>query len=93
MADTTDTIDAPGSIPCPRLPRASGGPTCIRRTIGSARTQKAAATATVVRQILDSCPDPLIGLRDRALISLCALEIAGQTRPRRLSMLQVQPTA
>jgi integrase len=60
----------------------------IRRTIGVAKTQKAAATASVVRQMIDACPeDELIGLRDRALISfglasamrrseLCALEVA-----------------
>jgi integrase len=41
----------------------------IRRTIGTAVTQKSAATASVVRHMLDSCDDSLIGLRDRALIS------------------------
>jgi integrase len=63
----------------------------IRRTIGVAKNQKAAATATVVRRMLDSCPeDKLIGLRDRALITfglasamrrseLCALEVSDLT--------------
>jgi site-specific recombinase XerD len=55
------------------LPTASEGVRAvlkgIRRTIGVASTQKAAATASVVRQMLDSCGDDLIGLRDRALIS------------------------
>jgi integrase len=42
----------------------------IRRTIGVSKSQKAAATASVVRQMIDTCPeDKLIGLRDRALIS------------------------
>jgi site-specific recombinase XerD len=55
------------------LPTASEGVRAvlkgIRRTLGTAATQKAAATAPVVRQMLDSCGDDLIGLRDRALIS------------------------
>jgi site-specific recombinase XerD len=41
----------------------------IRRTIGTAPTQKTAATATIVRQMLTACPDNTIGLRDRALLS------------------------
>jgi hypothetical protein len=41
----------------------------MRGTIGTARTQKAAATASVVWQMLNSCDQTkLIGLRDRALI-------------------------
>jgi site-specific recombinase XerD len=40
----------------------------IRRTIGVARTQKAAATAGIVRKMMDACPEyTLISLRDRAL--------------------------
>jgi integrase len=41
----------------------------IKRTIGTAPAQKSAATADIVRRMLDSCGDDLIGLRDRALIS------------------------
>jgi integrase len=59
----------------------------IRRTIGVARTQKAAATASVVRQMLDSCPDSLIGLRDRALISF---GLASAMRRSKLCALQVE---
>jgi site-specific recombinase XerD len=59
----------------------------IRRSIGTARTQKAAATATVVRQMLDSCPSSLIGLRDRALISF---GLASAMRRSELCALQVE---
>jgi site-specific recombinase XerD len=41
----------------------------IRRTIGTAPAQKTAATAVIVRQMLRACPDSMIGLRDRALLS------------------------
>ena len=59
----------------------------IYRSIGTARAGKAAATANIVRLMLDACPEnTLIGLRDRALISfglasamrrseLCALNV------------------
>jgi integrase len=41
----------------------------IRRTIGTAPDQKAAATAAIVRRMVEACPDDtLAGLRDRALI-------------------------
>jgi site-specific recombinase XerD len=59
----------------------------IRRTIGTAREQKTAATAAIVREMMNLCPDTVIGLRDRALLSfglasamrrseLCALMVA-----------------
>jgi integrase len=59
----------------------------IRRTIGTAKAGKSPATADVLGKMLALCPDSLIGLRDRALLSLgfagafrrselCALEIA-----------------
>jgi integrase len=59
----------------------------IRRTIGTAREQKTAATAAIVRDMMNRCPDTVIGLRDRALLSfglasamrrseLCALQVA-----------------
>jgi integrase len=62
----------------------------IRRTIGVSKTQKAAATAPIVRQMLDSCGERLIDIRDRALVSfglasamrrseLCDLEVADLT--------------
>jgi site-specific recombinase XerD len=55
------------------LPTASEGVRAvlrgIRRTIGTAPAQKTAATATTVRQMLKACPDNMIGLRDRALLS------------------------
>lgn len=41
----------------------------IRRTIGTAPDQKAAATAAIIRAMVAACPeDTLAGLRDRALI-------------------------
>jgi site-specific recombinase XerD len=59
----------------------------IRRTIGTARTQKSPATADIVGAMLEACTDTLAGIRDRALIAvgfatamrrseLCALELA-----------------
>jgi hypothetical protein len=42
----------------------------IYRSIGTARAGKAAATANIVRPMLEACPEnTLIGLRDRALLS------------------------
>jgi hypothetical protein len=38
----------------------------IRRSIGTAKTQKVPATADLVRQMLDACPDTMRGKRDRA---------------------------
>src|SRR6187431_1176358 len=37
----------------------------IRRTIGSAKQGKAAATADVISQMIALCPDNMIGKRDR----------------------------
>jgi integrase len=59
----------------------------IRRTIGTAKTQKSPATADIIAAMLDACTDTLAGIRDRALISfgfatamrrseLCALDVA-----------------
>jgi integrase len=59
----------------------------IRRTIGTAVVQKHAATADIVRRMMDTCPDTMIRLSDRALISfalasamrrseLCDLDVA-----------------
>jgi integrase len=60
----------------------------IRRTIGVAKSQKQAATASIVRQMLDSCPEhTLIGLRDRALISF---GLASAMRRSELCALQVE---
>jgi hypothetical protein len=42
----------------------------IRRTIGTAKVQKAPATADLLRQMLDVCLDTLRGKRDRALLAL-----------------------
>ena len=42
----------------------------IRRTIGAAKDQKAAATADRVASMLATIPDTLAGKRDRALLSL-----------------------
>jgi hypothetical protein len=42
----------------------------IYRSIGTARAGKPAATANIVRPMLEACPEnTLIGLRDRALLS------------------------
>jgi integrase len=62
----------------------------IRRSIGTAPVQKTAATAALVRRMIDLCPDTMIGRRDRALLAfglasamrrgeLCALEVADLT--------------
>ena len=58
----------------------------IRRTIGTAKAQKAPATADRVRAMLDGCPDTLRGLRDRALL---ALGFAGAFRRSELVALTV----
>jgi integrase len=42
----------------------------IRRSIGVAKTKKAAATADIVMKMLAECSDDLIGRRDRALIAV-----------------------
>ena len=42
----------------------------IRRTIGTARTQKTPATHDIIAAMLDCCTDNLAGIRDRALISV-----------------------
>jgi integrase len=41
----------------------------IRRTIGTARDKKTPATHDILGQMLDACPDTLIGKRDRALLA------------------------
>ena len=62
----------------------------IRRTIGSAKQGKAAATADVIGQMIALCPDSMIGKRDRALLAfgfagafrrseLCALDVSDLT--------------
>lgn len=58
----------------------------IKRELGLARTQKAAATADLVREMLKHCPDTLAGRRDRALI---ALGFAGAFRRSELVALEV----
>jgi site-specific recombinase XerD len=58
----------------------------IRRTIGTAPDQKAAVTATTLRNMLDLCPNTLRGHRDRALL---ALGFAGAFRRSELCALQV----
>jgi site-specific recombinase XerD len=62
----------------------------IRRTIGSARAQKAPATADRVRAMVDTCPDTLRGKRDRALL---ALGFAGAFRRSELVALLVEDLA
>jgi site-specific recombinase XerD len=42
----------------------------IRNTLGVAPKKKVAATHDIIQRLLDVCPDTMIGLRDRALISL-----------------------
>jgi integrase len=58
----------------------------IRRTIGTARTTKAAATAAIVRQMLDASGDRLIDARDRALL---AFGMASAMRRSELAALDV----
>ena len=58
----------------------------IRRTIGTARAGKAPATHDILGQMLDLCPDSMIGKRDRALL---ALGFAGAFRRSELCALEV----
>jgi integrase len=58
----------------------------IRRTIGSAKTQKAPLTADLIQAVLNACPDTLRSKRDRALL---ALGFAGAFRRSELVALQV----
>jgi site-specific recombinase XerD len=59
----------------------------IRRTIGSAKVQKAPATADLLRAMVEACPDTLRGKRDRALL---ALGFAGAFRRSELVALLVE---
>jgi integrase len=72
------------------LPTASEGVRAvlrgIRRTIGTARTAKAAATASIVRQMLDASGDRLIDARDRTLL---AFGMASAMRRSELAALVV----
>jgi site-specific recombinase XerD len=56
----------------------------IRRTIGTAKAKKTAATADIVMRMLAQCDDSLIGRRDRALI---AVGMAGAFRRSELVAL------
>jgi site-specific recombinase XerD len=58
----------------------------IRRTIGTAPDKKTPATHDILGQMLDACPDTLIGKRDRALL---ALGFAGAFRRSELVALNV----
>ena len=58
----------------------------IRRSVGTAVTRKAAATAEVVRAIVGQTPTDLHGLRDRALL---LLGFAGAFRRSELVALDV----
>src|SRR5262249_52557659 len=59
----------------------------IRRTIGTASTRKAPATADIIGEMLKQCPDNLKGKRDRALL---ALGFAGAFRRSELVALSVE---
>jgi site-specific recombinase XerD len=59
----------------------------IRRTVGTAPTQKAAATADVITAMLMHAPPTLTGVRDRALL---ALGFAGAFRRSELAALDVE---
>jgi site-specific recombinase XerD len=59
----------------------------IRREMGSAPSQKAAATADRLREMLAAIPDTLKGKRDRALL---ALGMAGAFRRSELVALEVR---
>jgi integrase len=41
----------------------------IRRTLGVAAIQKSAATASIIYEMLNACPDTICGIRDRALLA------------------------
>jgi site-specific recombinase XerD len=58
----------------------------IRRTLGTAPDKKTPATHDILAQLLDACPDTLIGKRDRALL---ALGFAGAFRRSELVALNV----
>lgn len=58
----------------------------IRRSLGTAATRKAPATAEVTRALVDGMPDDLRGLRDRALL---LLGFAGALRRSELVALDV----
>jgi len=62
----------------------------IRRSIGSAPTQKAALVAAQIGSMLDTCGETLIDLRDRALI---VLGFAAALRRSELVALQVEDLA
>lgn len=59
----------------------------IRRTSGAAPERKKAATADIVANMLEACPDTMKGKRDRALI---ALGFAGAFRRSELVALNVE---
>jgi integrase len=59
----------------------------IRRTMGARKTQKAAATADLVRAMMDVCGDTMLGKRDRALI---AFGFSGAFRRSELVALRVE---
>ena len=58
----------------------------IRNTLGMAPKKKTAATHDLLERMLDCCPDSMIGMRDRALISL---GFAMAARRSELAALQV----
>jgi integrase len=58
----------------------------IRRTIGSAQTRKAPATAEIIGAMLSHCPPGLAGKRDRAIL---ALGFSGAFRRSELAALDV----
>ncbi len=62
----------------------------IRRAHGSAQRQAAAATVDVVKAMVATCDDALLGLRDRALL---LLGFAGAFRQSELVALQVADVA
>jgi site-specific recombinase XerD len=62
----------------------------IRRTVGAAKVQKAAATSAYLLAMLAACPETLRGKRDRAL--LC-LGFAGAFRRSELVALNVEDLA
>jgi site-specific recombinase XerD len=53
----------------------------IRRSIGTASTQKAPATADIIGEMLKHCPDTLAGKRDRALLALASLATKRRLQP------------
>lgn len=59
----------------------------IRRTVGTAKAQKTAATSSCLYEMLAACPDTLRGKRDRALL---ALGFAGAFRRSELVALTVE---